>query len=849
MTKLILAGLRQRKLRAALTAISILLGVSMVTGTLVLTSQITRAFDQIFQSANQGVDVRVTPHTDFEGRLSAVPTLPQSIVGKIAAIDGVKRASPEIAALGSPVVRGEYVQSSGAPSFVFALEPDPFRATTLSAGRYPERSGEVAVNEGLAQQQNIGVGAHIGIATRNGVKPVVITGLVTFANIASIGGATITIAPLQDVQRWFNLEGRINSVAVAAEPGISADALARTLRADLPRTVDVSTGAQDAAKQAARTNDAIDKFLKPALLAFGVIALFVAAFIIFNTFSITVAQRLRELGLLRTIGASRRQVMWSVVGEALVIGLVAGLLGLAAGFGFAALLVWVFNELLPGGIPVAAAELTAGTAITALVVGVGVAVLAALIPAFRASRVPPIAALREGAEIPPSRISRYTPAIAAVLAVGGVAVIVLALTGGGDSTRRLLIMALGAFLVFAAIGSLSRYAVPFLARVIGWPLEHLPGESGTLARRNATRNPARTAATAAALMIGIGLVAFVAVFAQGLKASFNSALDSTLKGDLIVTGRQFGTIPAGTIGATARTPGVRAVVAAVTEQAKVRGDGTATVYGLDPASASRAVSFEWVQGSPAVLANLHGDQAVVEEQFAQGAHLSVGDAIHASTSTGRTSDFRVAGIYRDPDVFNQGFILATPTFERSFTARDPIFLLATVDPGRDPVQVKDAVALSLKPYPAAQVRTNAEYRDEIGKRIDSILYLLYVLLAMSVVISLFGIVNTLVLSITERTREIGMLRAIGLTRSQLRRMVRYESVITSGIGGVIGIVLGVILAWVFSLGLADQGIVFSVPWLQLVVFLVVAFIAGVLAAVLPARRAARLDPLDALHHE
>ena len=217
MTKLILAGLRQRKLRAALTAISILLGVSMVTGTLVLTSQITRAFDQIFQSANQGVDVRVTPHTDFEGRLSAVPTLPQSIVGEIAGIDGVKKAAPEIAALGSPVVRGEYVQSSGAPSFVFALEPDPFRATTLSAGRYPDRSGEVAVNEGLAQQQNIGVGAHIGIATRNGVKPVVITGLVTFANIASIGGATITIAPLQDVQRWFNLEGRINSVAVAAD--------------------------------------------------------------------------------------------------------------------------------------------------------------------------------------------------------------------------------------------------------------------------------------------------------------------------------------------------------------------------------------------------------------------------------------------------------------------------------------------------------------------------------------------------------------------------------------------------------------------------------------------------------
>ena len=849
MTRLILAGLRQRKLRAALTAISILLGVGMVTGTLVLTSQITRAFDEIFQSANQGVDVRVTPHVDFEGRISNAPTLPQSIVDEVRAVQGVRTAAPEVAAIGSPVVRGEYVQSTGAPSFVFAYEPPPFQATTLTAGRYPSRSGEVAVNEGLAQQQNLGVGSHMGIATANGVKPVTITGLVTFANVSSIGGTTITIAPIGDVQRWFNQEGRVNSVAVAADPGVTPDALARTLRAALPRTVDVSTGQQDAAKQAARTNDAINKFLKPALLAFGVIALFVGAFIIFNTFSITVAQRLRELGLLRTIGASRRQVMWSVVGEALVIGLIAGLVGLGAGFGFAALLVWVFNALLPGGIPVAGAELTLGIALTALLVGVGVTVVAALIPAFRASRVPPIAALREGAEIPPSRISRFSPIIAAVLAIGGIALIVVGLNTGGEATRRLLVMALGAFLVFAAIGALSRYAVPFLARVIGWPLERLPGASGSLARRNATRHPARTAATAAALMIGIGLVAFVAVFAQGLKTSFTDAIDNTLKGDLIVSGRSFTTIPVGTIAATENTPGVRSVLAGITEQARVVGGGTATVYGVNTTSAANGVQFEWVKGSPATLDNLGTGQAVVEEQYAAGAHLAVGDVIHASSGTGRKSDFRVVGIYRDPDIFTNGFIVNTPTFDRAFVARDPIFLLATVDPGRDPVAVKDAVAKSLKPYPAAQVRTNAEYRDDISKQIDRILYLLYVLLAMSVIISLFGIINTLVLSITERTREIGMLRAIGLTRSQLRRMVRYESVITSGIGGVIGIVLGVVLAWVFSLGLADEGIVFSIPWGQLVVFLVVAFLAGVLAAALPARRAARLDPLDALHHE
>ncbi len=849
MIRFILAGLRQRKLRAGLTATAILLGVAMVTGTLVLTSQITRAFDEIFQSANQGVDVRVTPHIDFEGRFGSIPTLPESYVAKVKAIEGVAAAAPEIAALGSPVINGEYVQATGAPSFVFALEPPPFQATTLASGRYPQASGEVAVNQGLADSRGVGIGSRMGIATPKGVRPVTITGLVTFANISSIGGATITIAPIADVQRWYQMEGKINSIAVSAKPGVSPTELARSLAAGLPRTVDVATGQQDAAKQAKRTTDAINNFLRPALLAFGFIALFVGAFIIFNTFSITVAQRLRELGLLRTIGASRRQVMWSVVGEALVIGLVAGIVGLAAGYGFAWLLVKVFDAFLPGGIPVAAAQLSPGIALIALVVGVGVTVVAALIPAFRASRVPPIAALREGAEIPPSRISRFTPIIAGVLAAAGVALIVSGLTSDGDATDRLLIMALGSFLVFAAIGALSRYAVPFLARVIGWPLERLPGASGGLARRNATRNPARTAATAAALMIGIGLVAFVAVFAQGLKASFTDAIDNTLRGDLIVTGRSFTPIPAGTVTATASTPGVRDVVAAVTDRAKVDGAGKAIVYGLDPGAAERSLGLEWVQGSPALLGQLNSGTAVVESQYAKSGNLAVGDIIYAASSTGKRSQFRVTGIYKDPDIFNQGFIVGQLPFQRVFAARDPIFLVATVDPGRDPVAVKDAVARSLKPYPIAQVRTNAEYRDEISKQVDSILYLLYVLLAMSVVISLFGIVNTLVLSITERIREIGMLRAIGLTRSQLRRMVRYESVITSGIGGVIGIVLGVALAWVFCLGLADQGIVFRVPWLQLVVFFVVSIAAGVLAAVLPARRAARLDPLDALHYE
>lgn len=849
MIRLIFAGLRQRKLRAALTAIAILLGVAMVTGTLVLTSQITRAFDEIFQAANIGVDVRVSPRTDFEGGLQSVPTLPESLVAKVAQVDGVQKAAPELAALGSPVVNGEYVQSTGAPSFVFSLTPDPFRATQLASGSYPARDGEVAVNEGLASAQGLSPGSRLGIATRTGVKEVTLTGTVTFANVSSIGGTTIVIATKDDVQRWFGLEGKVNSIAVQAAPGVTPQVLARRIAAAMPANVEVRTGQQDAADQAQQTTEAINTFLRPALLAFGVIALFVGAFIIFNTFSITVAQRLRELGLLRTIGASRRQVMTSVVGEAFVIGLVAGLVGLAAGYGFAALLVWVFDTFLPGGIPVAGAQLSWGIALTALLVGVLVSVVAALIPALRASRVPPVAALREGTEIPRGRLSRFTPVFAGLLTIGGVVLIVLGLNSEAQATQRLLVMALGALLVFFAIGGLLRYLVPGLSRVIGWPLERLPGASGSLARQNATRNPSRTAATAAALMIGIGLVSFVAVFAQGLKASVTGAIDTTLRGDLIVSGKSFQPIPEASVAAVRATLGVSDVVSVLTDGARTPGGGRATVFGLDPQAAARGLAFEWVDGSQDALRDLAPGQAVVEQDLADQEGVGVGGTVRVRTSTGDTAAYRVAGVFRDRILFEGGAIVSQAGFAQAFTARDPIFVLATVQPGQDPVAVKDAVATALTPFPVAEVRTNAEYRDEISSRVDSILYLLYVLLAMSVVISLFGIVNTLVLSITERTREIGMLRAIGLTRSQLRRMVRYESVITSGIGGVIGVILGVVLAWVFSLGLRDEGILFRIPWTQLVIFVVVAVLAGVLAAVLPARRAAKLDPLDALHYE
>ncbi len=489
MIHLALRDLWSRKLRTILTTLAILLGVAMVSGTYVITDQMDQGFTDIFQKSVQGTDVVVTYKAAFQGQSFATTgTLPASLLTRVQKVSGVLQAAGSVEAGGSVVVNGKVVSTGGAPAMVFSTGPARFANTTYSAGAPPTKQGTVAVNTKLAQDKHLTVGSRIGVTTALGVQNVTVCGVFDWANATSIGGATMVVGTLADVQRWFNMANEYTGISVAAQPGVSPDTLAQHVRAALPAYADVKTGQQSAADDAKAVNDALDAILKPALLAFGGVAVIVGAFIIFNAFSITVAQRLREFAMLRSLGAMRRQVLLSVLGEALLLGLTASLLGLGAGVGIAKGINALFKAF-GAEVPTSGIVMAARTVIVSLVIGIGVTVVSALTPALRATRVPPVAALQEGAAMPPSRFSRFTPYIAGLIAAGGVAALVSGFVVHATTTQRLSEMGLGVVLLFVAVAMVVRYVVRPLAKAIGWPLAQGAREFGAPGARERRAQP------------------------------------------------------------------------------------------------------------------------------------------------------------------------------------------------------------------------------------------------------------------------------------------------------------------------------------------------------------------------
>ena len=629
---------------------------------------------------------------------------------------------------------------------------------------------------------------------------------------------------------------------------MSANELARRVQAAVPSNVLVETGTENATRQAGDINDGIS-FIKDFLFVFIFIALLVGGFVIFNVFSITVAQRTRELAMLRTVGASRWQLLRSVLTEAFLIGLIASIVGIALGVLFAKGVTAMFDAA-GFGLPTAGIEIKQRTIVIPMLVGTIVTVLAALVPALRATRIPPIAALREGATLPRSRFSRYSPILGGVIALLGIAGIAQGFSSDGSVSTRLGLIAGGALLVLGGVGALMRFVVRPLARVMGWPLEKIAGNSGRLGRENAMRNTSRTATTALALMVGVSFVVFLSVFVAGLKSSFIDALDNSLRSDLIIISEGFTPLPAGAVDAVRSAQGVESAIGVGGAEVKIGAGGTDQLSAVDPAQAASLVKFDWQNGgSDALLGRLGTDGAIVERDFAKTHNLTTGKSFKITTVDGKTANLRVLGEYRDPQLFT-GFVVSDHAYDALFRDTDVDVVLARFKPGVSTSAGKDSVATALKTtYPSAKVRTNAEYKDFIGKQINQILTIFYALLAFAVVISLFGVLITLLLSVYERTREIGMMRAIGTTRGQLRSMVLSESVITCAIGGLIGIGVGLLFGYLIAKGLADEGINFSVPTGTIVVVFILAVLAGVLAALAPARRAAKLQPLEALHYE
>ena len=846
-----------RKLRSALTAIAIVLGVAMMSGAYVLTDTIDRAFDQIFVDSYAGTDAVVTGKgvdISFEGESSIAPPVPEELLERVRSVDGVEVATGAVQDFQTKLLRadGEEIGNSNAPSLAFGLDTAPaydrFNPLNLVEGRWPAAGDEVVIDEGLADDEDFALGDRIGAAALGPARQFRIVGVAKYGELSSLGGATFAIFDIPTAQALLGKEGQLDAVQAAAEDGVAPAELARRISAELGDEVTVRTGVQQADEDSGEIAT-FTTIIRYFLLSFAGVALFVGAFVIFNTLSITVAQRTREFATLRTIGASRRQVLVSVILEALVIGLVASIVGLFSGLGLAVGLNKVF-EALNLDLPRTETVFATRTVVVSLLVGTLVTVAAGLFPAVRATKVPPIAAVREGAELPKGRLSRLSPFIASAMVV----LAVLALSYGtlGDDValgNRFLLLGVGVLALFVGVAMLSSRLVRPLVKVVGIPARRLGGAAGKLAEGNALRNPGRTASTAAALMIGIALVTFVAVLAQGLRVSNRDAIERQIQSDLIVTSQDgYSEFPADA-GAAVEAAGFETVSHVRQDLAEIS-DKAGNVTGLDD-NVADVYGFRWTEGSDELLQDgLGEDGALLPSNVAEERDLGVGDTITVRSTDDRTQEFVVRGIYEGSPFYPLlgSASISREAFDELYERPRNRFTLVNVA-GEPGASAKASLEQAVADFPDTRLFTRDEWIEKEDEEIGQFLTLLYVLLALSVIISLFGMVNTLALAVFERTRELGMLRAVGMTRRQVRRMVRHESVITALIGTALGLPLGIFIALLVTQALGQYDLQFAIPGGSLIVFVIVAVIAGLLAAILPARRAARLRVLEALQYE
>jgi putative ABC transport system permease protein len=846
-----LRGLLGRKLRATLTAVAIVLGVAMVSGTYVLTDSIDRAFDNIFTDSRQGSNAVISGKSAFdlsEGSGATAPSFSESLLAEVRRVPDVAEAEGSVDGEAQIIGEdGKAIVYGGAPNLGFSIAngDSRFNPLQLVDGAWPG-DGQVVVDAATADKEGFTIGETVGIQGAGRVQQLEISGIVKFGSVSTIGGATLAGFDLPTAQRIFDKEGKLDEIAVAARSGVSDEQLVQELRQIIPANTEVKTAAEQASSDAEDTDEFIS-FLQTFLLVFAGVALFVGSFVIANSLSITIAQRTREFATLRTLGASRRQVLSSIIVESLVVGVIASVIGLFLGLGLAKLLFWLFDAV-GFTLPNTGLLFETRTIVVALLVGVVVTLLASLRPAIRATRVPPIAAVREGATLPESRFARFRAVGAILLTALGFAALLFGLFGSGlDTTQILLFMGLGALLVFFGVALFASRLVPALATALGWPAARAGGASGQLARSNAKRNPQRTASTAAALMIGLALVTLVAVLGQGIRSTFTDAVDRIFVADYAITAQNnFSPIPIEAAEAAAKAPGVQEVASVRTGEALVYGKAS-FITAVTP-NAGSAINLDWKDGSQAVFSELRADGAFVDDGFAEDHDLTVGSPIELTTPTGKKLDLTVKGIF-DPPAGGSPFgnvTMSSEAFDENYDQPQNLYSFVETDGGVTEANTR-SLDQALADFPNAKAQTRQEFKDNQVSFLNNILNILYVLLALSVVVSLFGIVNTLVLTVFERTRELGMLRAIGMTRRQVRRMIRYESVITALIGAFLGIVLGIVLAGllVWRVDFID----FSVPIGQVIVFAIAAVVVGIIAAIFPARRAARLNPLQALQYE
>ncbi|GAA0807021.1 ABC transporter permease [Spirilliplanes yamanashiensis] len=846
MLRATLKSLLARKLRLVLSGLAVVLGVMFVSGSFVLTDTLSRSFDKVFGDVYALTDVGVSaaPKLDvgeMDGE-TAPATLPAAVVERVRAVPGVASATGLVAADGARVIGadGKVLQSFGPPRLGENWTGEN-ELLQLRSGRGPQADDEIALNADAAARAGLAVGDSVGVLTLAPKQQFTLVGTFGYSGGRdSLGGSQEVMFTTPVAQRLMLGEpGVFTEITVTAADGVAPAELRDDIAAALGAGFQVRTGEQLAEDSAAGLQEGLSFFTR-ILLGFAAVALFVGIFLILNTFSIIVAQRTRELALLRALGANRRQVIGSVLVEALVIGFVAAILGLAAGVGAGAALAWAFGTFGAGGLQLAGVGLPMSAVVSAFAVGVVVTVVAAVLPAIRASRIPPVAALQEVAT-PDRPLTAISVAGALVTAAGGAG---LAL---GMAQESLTLLFGGVLTVFIGVALLtplvSRPVVGALGRLFAWSVP------GRLGRLNSGRNPRRTAITAAALMVGIALVTGVTVVMDSAKSSLAAQAEDAIKAEVMISGEQTGprppTFDAAVLERAAAVPGVRAVAGVWNDVAEVGGELQYVNAADDLARLADVYGATAATGS---LATLRPDQAVLSTDEAAERGLAVGATMTVQLAKGEERTYTVAGTYADGDL--PGSILLPAAAAADFGIAQPVLGFVRLADGATVASVLPAVSALVADSPEVSAIDRSAFIEQQTAGFDQVITMIQILLGLAILIAVLGVVNTLALSVLERTRELGLLRAVGLGRAQTMRMITVEAVVIAVFGALLGVVVGAGLGWAMVEGLSSEGIdKLVLPWQQMGVYLGLAALVGVVAAVVPSIRAARLNVLGAIAHE
>ncbi len=852
MFKVTLRGLLAHKVRLIATGVAVILGVAFMAGTQVLTSSISASFDKIFSDVYSSIDVVVRSNNEVQTPFgSQRDRISDTVVPTVQEVPGVDAAEGQV--FGQIRVLGKdnkpLVQAQGPPNFLLNWLTSPsLNGWNLVDGTAPAGADQVVLDAKSAKDGGFAVGDTVSILVTQGVQQFRVVGVAKFGKLDTWGGAQAALFDTATAQTLVGQPGTFDWISVSGDEGVSQTTLTERVAEVIPADTEAITGKAFTSEN----QDAFQKIIgifNTFLLVFALIALFVGSFIIYNTFSIIVAQRTKELALLRALGASRRQVLTSVMLEAFVVGLLAS----AIGVGLGVLLAIGLNALMES-IGFSAPDTPIVVPITAIsssiFTGTIITLLSAILPARRAASIAPIAAMRDVA-VESTRTSRRRIVLGALLLLGGAASLWSGLYGSTDAGLQL--VGFGAFLVFMGFTVVGPVTAGPMARLLGWPMARFGGVASRIARENAMRNPKRTATTASALMIGVGLVGFISVTAQSLKVSVVDAIDNSITAQYVVTTDSFGAtaLPLTLTGRITALPEVRTAAAVSASFANIEGDAK-VILGTDPAALEQVVAITDVAGS---FAGLTDTGVAIPKKMAEDKKLSVGDTLAVSFLHGGPSQLTVESIYdtrfpiQGPGYFinTQLFTQVTPPDQQ--TAQSIyVGLDDTSDAGI--AEAREPLDQLISTVPGAKLQSIKEFTKAQTDQANQFLLVVYVLLALALIIAIIGVINTLLLSVYERTRELGLLRAVGMSRRQVRSSIRSESVIISLIGTIIGLGIGLVFGWALVQALSDQGITsFAIPWSQLIIIVIIAALAGVGAALYPARRAARLDVLRAISSE